>query len=354
VLDGQAEKQNYRKLKLRQIVTLVLLGLGVYVIFPQLSTLENSWDVLLSLTLWAVFLACIVEILAYVSNGYLMQKILEHTQEHVPLLYSTLIVLGSLSVGFVAGGTVGSSAAIFHWTKQKGGNKQVPFLASFLLSMSNNLMLLWLSIFGIVHLIIIRDLSRAEVIGYSASMTLMVTLVAGTVLAGRYRDRSVDFLNWMARQLARLKLHNYDQNLTRAELCNIFLAWDSLWQDKKYKLVLGAFFYVMFDMSALFLLFLAAGIKITLGMLLSGYALPLLLGKIAFILPGGVGVVETSMIAIFSGMGVPPATAVIVVLVFRLLTFWIPTIAGFPIAAYLLNHNQKKIIVDADQDSAIS
>ncbi len=110
----------------------------------------------------------------------------------------------------------------------------------------------------------------------------------------------------------------------------------------------------MFDMSALFLLFLAAGIKITLGMLLSGYALPLLLGKIAFILPGGVGVVETSMIAIFSGMGVPPATAVIVVLVFRLLTFWIPTIAGFPIAAFLLNHNQKKFIVDADQDSVIS
>jgi glycosyltransferase 2 family protein len=341
------------KLKLRQIFTLVLLGLGVYVIFPQLSTLENSWNVLLSLTLWAVFLACIVEILAYMSNGYLMQQILEHTHQHVPLLHSTLIVLGSLSVGFVAGGTVGSSAAIFHWTKQKEGNIRGPFLASFLLSMSNNLMLLWLSILGIIHLIIIRDLNRTEVIGYSASMTCMVTLVAGTVLAGRYRDRSVDFLNWLAKQLGRLRLHNYDQDLTRTELTNIFLAWDSLWQDKKYKLVLGAFFYVVFDMSALFFLFLAAGVKITLGMLLSGYALPLLLGKIAFILPGGVGIVETSMIAIFSGMGVPPATAVIVVLVFRLLTFWIPTIIGFPIAAYLVNHNGIKPPVDTEQNSII-
>ena len=229
--------------------------------FHKLSTLENSWNVLLGLTLWAVFLACIVEILAYVSNGYLMQQILEHTQEHVPLLYSTLIVLGSLSVGFVAGGTVGSSAAIFHWTKQKVGNIQVPFLASFLLSMSNNLMLLWLSIFGIIHLIIIRDLTRTEVIGYSTSMTLMVTLVAmdsaGWPLPGPVRK----FPQLAGQAAGRLRLHNYDQNLTRTELTNIFLAWDSLWQDKKYKLVLGAFFYVVFDMLALFFLFLAAGIK---------------------------------------------------------------------------------------------
>ena len=218
LLNGQPDKNNKTKLKLRQIFTLALLGLGVYVIFPQLSTLENSWNVLLSLTLWAVFLACIVEILAYVSNGYLMQQILEHTQQHVPLLHSTLIVLGSLSVGFVAGGTVGSSAAIFHWTKQKEGNIRGPFLASFLLSMSNNLMLLWLSIFGIIHLIIIRDLNRTEVIGYSTSMTCMVTLLAMTVLAGRYRGRSISFLNWLAKQLGRLRLHNYDQDLTRCRI----------------------------------------------------------------------------------------------------------------------------------------
>jgi glycosyltransferase 2 family protein len=92
---------------------------------------------------------------------------------------------------------------------------------------------------------------------------------------------------------------------------------------------------VAFDMLTLYFMFVGAGEKVSLGVLLAGYGLPLLLGKVAFILPGGVGVVESSMVMLYNGLGVPPATTGVVVLGYRLVSFWIPSLVGFPIAAYL-------------------
>lgn len=88
-------------------------------------------------------------------------------------------------------------------------------------------------------------------------------------------------------------------------------------------------------MFTMYFLFIAAGDAAPLGVLLAGYGLPQLLGKIAFILPGGVGVVESSMAALFSQLGVAPGSAVVVILGYRLISFWIPSLLGFPIAAYL-------------------
>jgi uncharacterized protein (TIRG00374 family) len=58
------------------------------------------------------------------------------------------------------------------------------------------------------------------------------------------------------------------------------------------------------------------------------------MGKISF-LPGGLGIVEGTMTALYGGLGVPATVTVVVVIAYRLISFWIPTVLGFPIAAYL-------------------
>jgi uncharacterized protein (TIRG00374 family) len=50
-------------------------------------------------------------------------------------------------------------------------------------------------------------------------------------------------------------------------------------------------------------------------------------------LPGGVGGVEGGMIAAFVAFGVPAGSAVIAVLAYRAISFWLPTLPG--IAGYL-------------------
>ena len=77
----------------------------------------------------------------------------------------------------------------------------------------------------------------------------------------------------------------------------------------------GAALNTGFDMLALAFLFLSSGHGVSL------------LGKLTVIL-GGIGVVETTMVGLYSVLGVPTAIAVVVVLVYRLFSFWLPTLAG--------------------------
>jgi uncharacterized protein (TIRG00374 family) len=233
------------------------------------------------------------------------------------------------------GGTVGGSAAIFQWTSNEKHSVGSATLANILPSLFNTLVLVVLSIFGLVHLILIHDLASSQLISFSITLILLGSVIGISVLASHYRNRTFTAIIWVAKHIARLRRKPFDSNSTQHEIENIFLAWDELWGGEWHRLVLGAFLNVAFDMLTLYLLFIAARDRISFGMLFSGYALPLLLGRIAFILPGGVGVVETSMVALYISLGISKENAVVVVEVYRLISFWIPTLAGFPIAAYL-------------------
>jgi uncharacterized protein (TIRG00374 family) len=87
-------------------------------------------------------------------------------------------------------------------------------------------------------------------------------------------------------------------------------------------------------MLTLYLVFIAAGHPVSPAVLLAGYGLPLLLGK-APLLPGGVGIVESTMVALYTSLGVPNAVAVVVVLIYRFFSFWLPSLVGFPLVPYL-------------------
>jgi uncharacterized protein (TIRG00374 family) len=82
-------------------------------------------------------------------------------------------------------------------------------------------------------------------------------------------------------------------------------------------------------------LFIAAGQRVGLGVLFAGYGLPFILGKIAFMVPGGVGVIEGGMVAFYTNLQVPNPVCVVVILGYRLFSFWLPGLLGFAAAAYL-------------------
>jgi uncharacterized protein (TIRG00374 family) len=319
----------------RKLGVLGVLGLAVHLILPQITSLEHSWQVLKTLAPWAVALAFVAQALSYAGSGYLLQTILNLTRQSVSLLRSTLIVLGAASVGMVAGGMVGSSAAIYRWTSKKQAHPESATLASILPSLFNNLVLVIISVIGLIHLVLLHDLSRAQLAGFS-SVLLFLSLVVGALFLGlRYRDRASAGAAWIAGRIARLRRKSYDPARTQESASNLFAAWDSLRSGAWHRPVLGAALNVIFDMLTLYLLFIAAGHDVSPGVLVAGYGLPLLLGKMAFVVPGGVGVVEGSMAAIYDGLGVPDAVTVVVVLGYRLISFWLPSLSGFPVAAFL-------------------
>lgn len=55
--------------------------------------------------------------------------------------------------------------------------------------------------------------------------------------------------------------------------------------------------------------------------------------------PGGIGAVEAALIGGLAAFGVPAAVAVPAVLLYRVLTVWIPVFAGWPIMRWLTNND---------------
>jgi glycosyltransferase 2 family protein len=314
---------------------LVVFGVALYLILPQITALEDSWQVLTSMALWAVGLAMIAQVSSYLGSGYMLQSILAIAHQKLSLWLNTLIVLGSTSIGMVAGGTIGTTAAIYRWTSGSQGSMEGATLASIFLPQFNTFMLVLASIFGLVHLIFVHSLTQAQLIGFGATLLILGLIIGSAAFVVHFREQATKAIIGLSGRIACLERKSFDPNATRQEAENLFGAWDELWKGAWHRPMAGAFLNVAFDMLTLYFLFVGAGEKVSLGVLLAGYGLPLLLGKVAFILPGGVGVVETSMAVLYNGWGVPPAKTGAVVLGYRLISFWIPSLLGFAAAAYL-------------------
>jgi uncharacterized protein (TIRG00374 family) len=95
--------------------------------------------------------------------------------------------------------------------------------------------------------------------------------------------------------------------------------------------LLGAVAYWGFDISVLGVCFHAFGTVVPLAVLVVGYFLGTLGSLLP--LPGGIGGVEGGMIGAFVAFGIPVSSAVIAVLAYRTISFWLPTLPG--IAGYL-------------------
>ena len=88
----------------RYLVLLVLLGLAVHLVLPQLTSLEHSLQVIKTLVLWAVALAVGAQVLSYLGSGYLLREIVALTHQRFSIVNGIMITLASSSVGVVAGG----------------------------------------------------------------------------------------------------------------------------------------------------------------------------------------------------------------------------------------------------------
>src|SRR6185312_16253813 len=111
-------------------------------------------------------------------------------------------------------------------------------------------------------------------------------------------------------------------------------AWDALVRGGWRAPATGAFLNLAFDILTLGFLFVAAGHGVNPLVLIAGYGVPQLLGKLTVIL-GGVGVVETTMVALYVLLGVPKPAAIVAVLGYRLFSFWLPTIIGIALVPLL-------------------
>jgi hypothetical protein len=319
----------------RYFPTLILMGLAVNLILPQLASVEASAHVIKTMVPWAVLLAALGQGVSYLGAGYLINSIVARVNQTIPILKGVIITLAASSIGMLAGGPFGNAAATYRWVRKYGVSPEGAGLAGTLPTIFNNTILMVLAVAGILHLLVAHSLSSIQFFAFVLILTLLGLGFAAIRWGIKNRAGFTLTIVRIAAYFARLLHKTYTPVSTQASLNRIFAAFEMLGNGGWQRPLLGAAISTSFDMLTLYFFFIAAGYPVGPEILLVGYGLPLLLGKIAFLLPGGIGVVESTMAALYTGLGVPGSIAVVVVLSYRVFSFWIPTLIGFPIAFYL-------------------
>jgi glycosyltransferase 2 family protein len=188
---------------------------------------------------------------------------------------------------------------------------------------------------GTAYLILVHDLSKAQLIEFNIILLVLGLMTVMIIIALRFPETATHYVVWLASRWAAFRRKTFTPENTISTVREFVAAWNSLRKGKWLYPMLGAIANIGFDMLTLYLMFIAAGLNVNPGVLFAGYGLPLILGKVAFLFPGGVGVIEGSMVALYDSLNVPDAVSVVVILGYRLFSFWTPTILGFLAASYL-------------------
>jgi glycosyltransferase 2 family protein len=330
---GQATKPHKFKVWHYLPVVFILILAG-YFLYPQIAQLTQAWDVVKRLMLWAVLAAAAAETISWIGNGIIFYYIIKANNSELTIFKGSLIAIGTLAISLVAGGGVGLAVS-YGWLNRESKNGNAAFLAATLPAFFNTGTIMGVSIVGVIYLFFAHDLTTGQLIEFGTALLFLTAIAIITIIAlgaePMVKRIAVSALGFWAR--VREQPFNADKIVE--DIDKFFTSLKSMGNGKWVLALVGAAINVGFDMLAMFFLFIAAGNQISASTLFSGYGLPLVLAKVAFIFPGGIGVIEGTMKGLFVSLGVPADISVVVVMGYRLFSFWIPTILGFGAAAFL-------------------
>lgn len=317
----------------RSTLTLLFLGLAVHILLPQIATLQRSLDVVRALRPWAVALAVLAQLTSYLGSGYLLHAIAALVESPLPVARGALINVAAQSVGVLGSGNVGYGAAIYRWMKQFHVRPEGALLAGWMPFALITSVQAVFALFGVAILFSLHRLSRATALAFLLAVTVLAGLIGGVFWSARDKTLFTERTLRLSRHWARVRRADFDRASSRAGVTRLYVALHRLRLGGWRGPALGAFLYVLFDLLTLAALFHATGYRVQPATVLAGYGLPLVLGKLT-VLPGGIGVVEGAMAALYEGLRVPRGTAVVVILAYRVVSFWLPLVLGLPLAAY--------------------
>lgn len=314
---------------LKNFSIIIIIGLAIYFVIPQIASLQKNIVVVRSLKFWAVGLAITAQLTSYFGSGFTIKELVKSAHRYISIFRAIMITLSSTSIGLVAGGMFGAAAATFRWVKASGGGNQGASLSATMPPLIIDLVLLVVSLIGIFQLFFKHDLTVLQITAFAFITFLLLIVFLALFLGVKYRKKSKIIGSQIISKVLKFMKKTTDQKKINHEFDRLFKTWDTLLAGGWKGPLIGSSINIIFDMTTIYFIFLGAGVSIPLDILITGYGLPILFGKMAFIIPGGIGVIETTMIGLYVSLGIPLQVATIVVLVYRFISFWAPLLIGF-------------------------
>ena len=316
------------------LFVLILVGLATYFVLSRFVAMERSVLAISNLKLSFVALSLVAQAISYLGSGYLLRKVVYLMAKPVSVFDGALMTAGANSVGTLGGGVIGTAGMTYFWLRRRGANPGAAGLGGWLPIILNNALLAVVSLAGLLEMIYLNKFPRMFAAALALTLLTLGVFTVALIWSVTHRERMEPLATSIASFVGKFRRRPSDRSKIGIALRHFFEEWDTLLQYGWRGPAAGAILNTAFDMLTLALLFLAAGNYVTLAVLVAGYGVPQLLGKLTVVL-GGVGVVEASMIGLYSLLGIPKQSALVVVLAYRLLSFWLPTLIGILLIPYL-------------------
>ena len=312
---------------LKATVAALVAGITIYLVFPTLIAVFGSWPKLKSLNpLW--FLVALVAQVAHFTCTIALQRLALRTKAWFSVATSQLA--GNAISLVVPGGQAAGAATQFRMLAASGSDPATAVGGLTAISILGIGGLLALPIFVLPAIIagtpIDRGLEHAALLGIGAFFLFAGFSAVVLVVDGP--------MHWAGRviQAVRNKVLRKRTPLTGlpdklvTERNRIRVVLGHQW---KSALLLSSG-RLAFDFITLLACIWATGTKPQPSLVLLAYAVAGLLGLIP-ITPGGLGIVEAGLSGMLILAGIPGGAAVLATLAYRIISYWLPALAG-PVA----------------------
>lgn len=335
----------------KRIVLIAILGISIWILIPKIIGLKDTVELLNRVIFWAFILALLSEFFFYIGSAILTQTVLKMTKDKLSFWDVLKIsVMDSFSVQFLPLGTLGEAAVDYYFYRAKN----IRTTHIFLMFVARTI-IVWL-VFGLIYLVGVAfapsngELSGDKLLiiwliyaGGVGVFTYFIYLYSKRWLLLKRANRFVEILNFFANLFHRNKI---SLDKIPGFVDKIYEAIWILSQNIRLQITagIGALFFWFGDIFCLYFAFLGFGYSPHLAIVIFTYAVAKIISTLSFI-PGGLGITEAIMSLIFIGFGIPAPIALAAVLIFRLISFWLPIPVGF-VSFLSLQRNYNKIKVE--------
>lgn len=319
----------------------LLVGLLALVALFMFSDVRELWQTAAAIDLRMLAVPFLLTIASYATMARSYEGIANAAGAAVTFTEMFRITLVANTVNYIvtSGGLSGFAVRVFFFVRMRihpGKAVIISLTQTFL----TNLVLLFCIAVGFLYLLRTKELGAYAFTAMSILLTfsLAAATLATLLLLHRQLRRRVLFVmaEWTnaflhrffpARKPARVRLWRFQRNLNRG--IEFLLS-------RKREMVVPTLWIVVdwtATLAILYVAFLAVGHPVPIQVVMVGFSIGVTLSLISLV-PGGLGIMEGSMAAVFTGFAVPLEKSLVAVLLFRVAYYVFPTV----IAVFFFRH----------------
>jgi len=307
----------------RLVSVLVLAAVVEYLVLPQVAGARKAVHLVSQANPFYAAAGVVVEVASLVAYSLLTRSLLPPHRPPLHVIFR--INLATLSVSHVVpGGTAAGTSLGYRLFTASGMDRADTGFALATQGLGSAVVLnimLWL---GLLVSIPLRGFNPVYLIAAILGVLLFAFFAALIIALTRGEDRAIGVLRAVARRIPRLSPDTVEAQVRRLADRLHSLASDRLLLRRAVGWAAANW---LLDAASLWLFVAAFGHRVDLDGLLVAYGLANVLAAIP-ITPGGLGVVEGVLIPSLTGFGTARGVAVLGVLAWRLVNFWLPIPSG--------------------------